>query len=535
MINPEITIPPEIIREQVERLCLSNELHAKHLLCRLLRFLVEETLAGREDKLKGYTIGVELFNKEGDFDAVQDPMVRIHAGRLRRMLKMYYLDAGRKDTVKIEIPKGRYIPAFLPNTYAAEKQSTDKTLRQQPFEPTVAILPFKNLTGNPDKDYFAQGFSEELSVELTKFEDLIVYNGIPSLETGGTGQDIMHHLRTSGIRFVVEGSVHLDENRVKVLVKLSDTVQLKQIWAERYIRELSLNKLIEIHEIISHEIAGELGSEYGILLQQLSAEAKRSKPEILDTFHAMLKFYYYEAHHTTESAMQATAALELAIRKEPHSGIATAMLAAMHAIRYQLDLPGAEESYLKMITLADKAVELDPNSLIVRIVFIYKYFVINDKERFFRETENCLSLCPRSPMRLGAIGFYLSLYGDWERGKAILDKAMHSNLRFPHFFYGATMLYYYRIKKFKQALEEANQYDMPALFWGPMLRAAALGQLNRAKAAKAHIDHLKQLKPDFENKASYLISRYIKEEELVKQVLEGLRKAGLEIPDKLGN
>jgi TolB-like protein len=530
VINPEITIPPEIIREQVERICSSNELRAKHLLCRLLRFLVEETLAGREEKLKGYTIGVELFKREGDFDPVQDPMVRIHAGRLRRMLKLYYLEAGRNDPVKIEIPKGKYIPVFLSNTFTADRQGTDqRLLRKQPFEPTVAILPFKNLTGNPEKDYFALGFSEELSVELTKFEDLIVYNGIPSSDSGDPNQEIMQHFSASGIRFIIEGSVQLDETRVKVLVKLSDTIERQQIWAERYTRELSLTNLVEIQENITQEIAGELGSEYGIILQQLTADARRIKPGILDTYDAILKFYYYEAHHTSEAAMQAKMALEEAIRKEPDSGMAIAMLAALHAQRYQLDLPGAEESYPKMAELADKALQLDPNSLIVRIVYIYKYFVINDEERFFRETENCLSLCPKSPVRLGAIGFYLSLYGDWERGKDILDKVMHGNLRFPRFFYGATTLYHYRLKRFIEALEEANQYDVPALFWGPMLRAAVLSQLNRGEAARAQIDHLKQLKPDFEKKARYLISRYVKEEDLVEQVVEGLRKAGLQM------
>jgi hypothetical protein len=135
---------------------------------------------------------------------------------------------------------------------------------------------------------------------------------------------------------------------------------------------------------------------------------------------------------------------------------------------------------------------------------------------------------PNSPMRLGSLGFHLSLYGDWERGKTILDKVMSRKVHFPQFYYGATMLYYYRTKQFEQALEEANQYDIPALFWGPMLRTAVLGQLNRVEDAKPHIAHLLQLKPDFERKADYLISRYVKEKDLVEQVIDGLRKAGLE-------
>lgn len=530
MINPETTFPPEIIHAQVDRICSSHELSAKHLLCRLLRFLVEETLAGRGNDLKGYTIAVELFKKENNFDPVQDPMVRIHAGRLRRMLKLYYLDAGRKDPVKIEIPKGKYVPVFLSNTFHDEKQYADQSLqRHQPFEPTLTILPFKNLSGNPKTDYFALGFSEELSVELSKFEDLVVYNGIPLSETGDRNTDSPQHFRNTGIRFMVEGSVNLDETRVKILVKLSDTLSQKQIWAERYIREISITSLIEIQENIAQEIAGELGGEYGIILQQLTADAKRSKPEILDTYDAILKFYHYEAHHSPETALEAHKALEKAIAKEPDSGIVTAMLADLHANIYQFDLPGAEESYQKMAMLADKALELDPNSMFVRNIYIYKCFVSNDKEHFFMEADKLLAMNPKSPGRLGLIGFHLSLYGDWVRGKAILDRVMLATSRFPRFFYGATMLYHYRLNEYEQALKEANQYDLPAVFWGPMLRAAVMGQMGKTDGARANIDHVRKLKPDFEKKALYLISRFVKEEELVDQIVDGLRKAGLEI------
>jgi hypothetical protein len=109
------------------------------------------------------------------------------------------------------------------------------------------------------------------------------------------------------------------------------------------------------------------------------------------------------------------------------------------------------------------------------------------------------------------------------------------NVKFPRYYYGATTLYYYREKEFEKALMEANQYDMPSLFWGPMLRVAVLGQLKRIDEAKAHIDHLRLLKPDFEKKAHYLISRYVKEGELIEQVVDGLRKAGLELPRATSN
>ena len=97
------------------------------------------------------------------------------------------------------------------------------------------------------------------------------------------------------------------------------------------------------------------------------------------------------------------------------------------------------------------------------------------------------------------------------------------------YFHGATTLYHYREHRYAEALAEANRYDMPSLFWGPMLRAAVHGKLHNMNEAQANIDQLLALKPDFEKKARYLISRFVKEEELVDQVMEGLREAGMSL------
>ena len=104
---------------------------------------------------------------------------------------------------------------------------------------------------------------------------------------------------------------------------------------------------------------------------------------------------------------------------------------------------------------------------------------------------------------------------------------MKQNIGYPSWYYGATTMYYYRLNEFEKAYEEALKYDVPAIFWGPMLRAATLGQLERKSDAEKQISDLKVLKPEFESKARYLISRYVKENELVEKIIDGLVKAGL--------
>lgn len=522
--------PKEAITKQIKKICLSSELVNKTILCSLLKFLVTETLAGREERLKGYTIGTEALGKDEDFDPDKDPLVRIHAGRLRRALRLYYLETGKNDAIRIEIPKGQYAPDFIANDNTTVKENDFRIKDNKPaIEPSVAVIPFKNISGDPDKDYFGVGFAEELSIELTRFEDLTVYESVPFSANQISGVDIHSYLKKKGIRFIVEGSIRIAVKNIKVLVRLIDNKKGKQIWAEKYLRELSGNDLNEILENIIREISGVLGSEYGIILQRLSHEIVKQKPKNISTFHAISRFYCFETTQSPEAFIAAFDSLEQAIANEPTSGIAHAMLAALYGNKYMLDLPNAEQALIKTNELSEKAIELEPNSSLARVIYTWKHFLNNDKRRFIQETEFCLSKNPHPSLRLGTIGFYLALYGEWEKGKVILDKVMQSIISFPLYYFGATMLYYYRKKEYKKALTEALQYEIPALFWGPMLRIAVMGQLNMVTEIKPNIEHLLLLKPDFEKNARYLIRLFIKEEELTNHVIEGLQKAGMNV------
>jgi hypothetical protein len=221
--------------------------------------------------------------------------------------------------------------------------------------------------------------------------------------------------------------------------------------------------------------------------------------------------------------------LTTAVKNDPHSAIATACLAALHGNNYAMDFAGSDESYKILGELAEKAYVLDPYGLIVQLVLGFKCLLYEEKRRFFQIADRMLKNNPNGTLRLGSLGFHMALYGDWERGKKILDSLMMDNLEYPRYFYGVTSLYYYRKSDYESALNEAYLYSVPGFFWGPMLRASALGQLNRKMEAKTELDRLLELKPDFPGKAHYLISRFVKEDSLVDHVVEGLQKAGLSL------
>ena len=500
----------------------------------MLKYLIKETLSGKNEQLIGYTIGLEVFKRDKDFNPELDPIVRIQIGRLRRALDKYYTDEGSNDPVRFSIPIGNYSPLFIPNLNSASKATEDFTESQSTSSsrPGIIVLPFTNLTDEAEQGFFVKGLTEEVSIELTRYEDFRVIGFRIKDDIKNDTYEYKKLLNDLGAHFVIQGSVRKENNNIKVGVRLTDAFTNEQLWGEQFKRELNPSNLILIQEDIARETVTIIANEYGIIPQRIAKDSRKKAPADIDTYEAILKYYHYQIHHTPETALEAFTALEQAVVKDPECAAALAMLASLYGTRYQLDLPDSALAFEKTIELTKRAIKLEPDSQLVRIAYAWSSFIQDQKDRFLSDTENALALNPNSPFRIGMIGFFLSLYGEWEKGKSLLDRAMKQNIGFPAWYYGATTLYYYRLNDFETAYKEALKYDVPAIFWGPMLRTAVLGQLGRKDDAAKDISDLKILKPDFESKAHYLISKYVKEQDFVEKIIEGLRMAGLKISDK---
>ena len=152
----------EEIMIQLQRILANLDFHASPQQRAFLKFVVDQTLAGNEGEIKGYTVATEVFGRGSDFDQNIDPVVSIHAGKLRRALERYYLTAGKNDPIRINIPKGTYVPTFSEHADAESDAAVSGNLSDKDIEdswPSVLIMPFKNLTGDPEKDFLVVGLS----------------------------------------------------------------------------------------------------------------------------------------------------------------------------------------------------------------------------------------------------------------------------------------------------------------------------------------------------------------------------------------
>jgi adenylate cyclase len=516
------------------------------MLCGFLSHIVNETLAGRAHEIKGYTVATQAFGRRKDFDPTIDPIVRIQAGRLRRILESYYSGRGRHNQLRIVIGKGSYVPTF--SRLITEKPRTEQSEQptgmlpaeeptQQPAEviplpngsgPSVAVMPVVNLTNDPDKDYLADGLTEELMSELARCHGLEMNASQSTMQWKGKQIGASQAGLKLGVRFFLEGSLRTEGHTVKFSLRLIDTATLLQIWGEQYKRDLRRDRVIDLQEEIARNVAGRIGGLFGAIPQKLSKESRSKALGTLETYEAFLRFCQYLIELTPRAHAQALESLEYVQVRDPESGVTLSMLAGLYANEYAFFYPKTAGMIEKAIALARKGVALEPENLLARTLLAYVLFLSGQKELFFREAEQSLLLNPNSPELIAFHGWAMALYGDWERGLLLLEQGMGWNPFHPGWFHLVPYLNYYRHGKFEEAYHEAEKFNAPQLFWDSLVRAAALGQLERGCEAKVAVNELLTIKPDFPTCGQKLIGFFVKDPKLVQILFEGLRKAGLE-------
>ena len=285
--------------------------------------------------------------------------------------------------------------------------------------------------------------------------------------------------------------------------------------------------LIALQEEIAHRTVGVIADQYGLISRKLSRESRKRTPADLKAYDAILRFYQYETELTPEAFQKAVAALEQAIEIDPEYGLAWAMLGHLHADNHALGFCEIEASLEKALTFAQRGVLLAPGNQFARDALTLVYFHRGDKDFFLQHAEETIALNPNSPYIVGVAGWHMMLYGEWDRGRRLLNKGMKLNPYHPTWFHLAPFMDYYLRCEYEKALAEALKFNYAELYWDPLMRAAALGQLGRLKEAKKAIDQLLKLEANFRHRAHRMIGHYVKVDDLVDKIVTGLQKAGL--------
>ena len=516
----------EAIREQLDRILGHAEFQVTEKNRNFLRYVVEETLAGRSERIKGFSIAIEVFGRDSDFDAAQDPVVRIQAGRLRRAIERYYLVTGMQDPIRIEIPKGHYIPVFTKGSGSKPPPSRDKNLPSQSTLaescPVVLIVPFKDLTGKPEHAYLGLGLATELSFELGHCADLRVVQyreGSPNLMGMGIKPD-----------FTVEGSVFCDDNDLKVVAQLIDSKTGVQLWIDSLKSPFESAHLIDFQERTANSIAAQIAGEHGVIIRAMtSRNNQRSKP-CLTTYQAVLKGYSYWEKVDAVSYQQAFEALQQEVANACDSGPVFTILSLLYFDNisqeyFDLDRTPMDEA----LRLAREGVQLEPGNQLSHLALARGHFLQNQSDQALNDIETALSLQPESLLFMDGIGYLLILMGQWDRGEQLVQKAIRLNPYYRLYARYGLWLNAFRQQEYTRALEETEWIAEIGDFWGPLARAATLGQMACPGKGQEEVKRLLALKPDFTERGRLLIGHAVKFPEIAERLIEGLSLAGLDI------
>jgi TolB-like protein len=280
------------IREQLVCILNSGPFHQSQRRQRFLEYLVNETLAGRGERLKAYNVALAVFDRPETFDPVTDPLVRIEAARLREKLREYYGTDGQGDPIRIDLPQGTYTPQIEFRHEDAPQIAREKgspTHEVSSTVPSVAVFPFDDLSADQNLGYLGDGVAEDIITALSRFPDLVVVARSSSFTYKDKALDVRQVGKELGVGYVLEGSVRKDSDKLRIVAQLIDAKSGEHVWAERFDR--SGADPWAIQDDITGMIVSALTGEKGALKQAQYRQAWGKDATTLEEYD-----YYLRGH-----------------------------------------------------------------------------------------------------------------------------------------------------------------------------------------------------------------------------------------------
>ena len=386
----------------------------------------------------------------------------------------------------------------------------------------VAVLPFKY--GGPDASLtaLADGLTEEIVTGLSRFSYLRVISRRAAADAQTAGRDL-------GARYVLEGSLRRAGSRLRLAVQLIDANSGAHLWAERYERAFDPEAAFQLQDELVPRIVSTIADAHGILPHTMSEAIRDKSPEQLSPYEAVLRSFRYAERLTPEEHAQARAGLERAVQLAPGYAYAWAMLAFLVNDEYAMGFNPRPDPLGRALEAARRAVELDSSGHRGYQALAVTLFYRREIQAFRAAAERALALNPMDGCNIAHLGSFLAYAGEWERGCALVEQASQLNPNHPGWFWFPLFFNAYRKHDYRGALSFALKINLPGLHSTHMVLAAAYGQLGQRDEAGNAVRELLKLMPEVALLARPGLEMLL-EPELVEDMIDGLRKAGLEGP-----
>jgi TolB-like protein/Flp pilus assembly protein TadD len=387
-----------------------------------------------------------------------------------------------------------------------------------PAKPSVAVLPFVNMSGDPEQRYFSDGITEDIITELSRFQSLFVIARNSSFRYRDQAIDVRQVARDLGVRYVVEGSVRKMAARVRITVQLIDALSGNHLWSERYDRGLS--ELFEVQDDVARTIVSTLAGR--IEDSELSGTA-RSRTDNLPAYECLLRGIEHLRGYAADDNRLARELFERAVQLDPQYALAHAYLGL--SLLVENGYAGASQA-IKDQSLEEALTALRLNShdsrshLFLGMIYGYRSEFERAKQHYDRATE----LNPNDANCLTATGFNSALLGHPEEGTELIREAMRLNPFHPPWYWEDLAIVLYAARRYEEAIEANLRISAKPRPWTLARLAACCAQLGRMKEARAYAAEALRLKPDLCLSSADLPYKNSADAD---HVFEGMRKAGV--------
>jgi adenylate cyclase len=505
----------------------------------------EQEVATEEDKRLQFRIGINLGDVIVEGEDIHGDGVNV-ASRLEGLAEPggIYLsdDAYRQVRGKVEAefedlgelalknvaePVRVYrVATAVSGTASAKPASRPLSL---PEKPSIAVLPFTNMSGDPEQEFFADGISEDLITALSKIRWFFVIARNSTFTYKGQAVEVTQVARELGVRYVIEGSVRKAGNRVRITAQVVEAASGNHLWAERYDRDLK--DIFALQDEMAQTIVGAVEPELSAAERE---HAARKPPESLDAWETYQRGLWHLWSFTRDDNAETQRVLRRAQELDPSFVTAYAFESYSHYLDAMLGFSEApDESLAAALTAAKRALALDDKDPVAYFALGRVYMMHGKHDASVVELETAISINPSFAMAYHGLGSALMLSGRLEEAAEALDKAIRLSPRDPVLW--GMMCFRSVTCSLLQQYEAAAEWGRRAAhepraakggYWAYAVLASALGNLGQAAAAREALGEALRQKPDLS--LTYLEKTLpTKEPGGLDPYLAGLRKAGL--------
>ncbi|MCH8155220.1 MAG: tetratricopeptide repeat protein [Proteobacteria bacterium] len=400
-----------------------------------------------------------------------------------------------------------------------------------PDKPSIAVLPFTNMSGDAEQEYFSDGITEDIITELSRFPTLFVIARNSSFTYKGRAAKVQEIGRELGVQYVVEGSVRRAGKRVRVTVQLVEAASGNHLWAERYDRDL--DDIFAVQDEIAHTVVATVAGR----LDDVGAErARRKPPGNLAAYDYLLRAYQHVHRFTRTDIAAARSSLEKAIELDPDSARSHAFLGFTYVADWIWGTAG-DEALDRALASAQRAMALDDDDSWSHVVSGHVYKRRGQPEIALNYMEKAAALNPNDPSAVALMGNALDNMGRHAEAVECIKRAMRLDPFHPDWMFESLADALYLSRHYEEAGSAFKRFKEPP-YWIHPKAAACYAQLERRDEAREAVAAFERAvererregNPGASIEASVRMTQtYYKSQDDRDHWLEGFRKAGLPV------